>query len=149
VAAVVLLVTPARGPAFFGDFSSWPNVHWPSGCYYFTYGDGEGNYSIRTPRGGPYLVTPADMVWYRTGDTALVEVLLPANDAELSVQGKPMAMKGIRRRFVSPPLGSGRYTYELTARWGETEIKPVEQTRRVSVRAGERVTVDFTQPAPK
>src|SRR5262249_50609186 len=104
---------------------------------------------VRTPGGGSYLVTPADMEWFRTGDTALVEVLLPANDTELLVEGKTMAMKGIRRRFVSPPLDSGRYSYELTARWGDSEGKPVEQTRRVSVRASERVTVDFTKPAPK
>lgn len=146
-----LLVAPAAVLAFDLDFSPWPNVHWPSPTYHFTYGDQQGNYTVYYPggMGKSYLVTPADLAWLRNPRTALVEVILPDADAVLIVQGKTMATKGTRRRFVSPSLAPGEdYTYELQARW-DGAGKPVEQTRRVTVRAGERVTADFTAPLPR
>ena len=51
--------------------------------------------------------------------------------------------------FQSPPLDPGRnYTYEVRARWTE-DAKEVSQTRKVRVRIGQRVTVDFTRPEPQ
>ena len=49
------------------------------------------------------------------------------------------------RKFVSPPLEPGEYTYELKARWKE-DGREVVRTRRIPVSPGARRTVDFTQP---
>jgi uncharacterized protein (TIGR03000 family) len=150
VVSAALLLAPAA-QAFDLDFCPWPNVSWPSPNYFFTYGEGQGNYIVYYPggMGKSTWITPADITWFRNTKTALVEVVLPDAEAELSVQGKALLTKGTKRRFVSPSLNPGDdYTYELTAKW-DGPTKPIEQTRRVTVRAGERVAVDFTAPAPK
>jgi uncharacterized protein (TIGR03000 family) len=52
------------------------------------------------------------------------------------------------RRFVTPPLIPGQaYVYDVRAIWLE-DGRDVTRDRRVRVRAGEQVDVDFTQPAP-
>jgi uncharacterized protein (TIGR03000 family) len=81
------------------------------------------------------------------GDTsAFVKVRVPAEDAEVWFEGSPTKQRGTEREFVSPPLTAGRnYTYEIRARWMENG-REMDQTRRVPVRPGERVTVDFTVP---
>jgi len=75
-------------------------------------------------------------------DRAVVEVRVPA-DAELLFEGERMNTPGPLRTFRTPRLESGKkYSYEVQARWTEGG-KPVERTRKVSVRPGQRVTVDF------
>jgi uncharacterized protein (TIGR03000 family) len=84
--------------------------------------------------------TPAD-------DKAHVRVVVPAG-AEVWFDGERTSQSGSLREFVSPPLApDDMYAYEVRARWMENG-KPVEQTRRVLVRAGALTTVDFTRPAP-
>jgi uncharacterized protein (TIGR03000 family) len=76
----------------------------------------------------------------------LVRVWLPA-DAEVWFNGTPASQKGAYREFMSPPVPPGKgYVYEVRARW-MVDGQPVEQTRTVRVRAGDRVSVDFTQAA--
>jgi uncharacterized protein (TIGR03000 family) len=74
------------------------------------------------------------------------DVRVPKVDAEIWFEGRKTGQTGlIDRRFVSPPLTPGvKYTYEIRVRWFE-DRKVTDQTRRVRVHAGERVTVDFTQ----
>jgi uncharacterized protein (TIGR03000 family) len=78
-----------------------------------------------------------------TGDApATVVVQVPA-DAELWFQGQKTDLTGSQRTFTSPMLERGAsYTYDVKARWTE-DGKPVEKTRSVKVRAGERTTIDF------
>jgi uncharacterized protein (TIGR03000 family) len=79
---------------------------------------------------------------------AELTVVVPA-DAEVFVDGELTRQKGTERRFTTPPLvGGKRYTYDVRARWKEGG-KPVEQTRKVPVRAGARVRVDFLSPPPE
>ena len=60
-----------------------------------------------------------------------------------------MPMTGNQRTFVSPPLEAGySYSYEIRVRWGDDK-QSVEQVRTVPVRMGERVNLDFSQPASK
>jgi uncharacterized protein (TIGR03000 family) len=75
--------------------------------------------------------------------TAAIEVRLPA-DAELSFQGESVHQTGSLRRFVSPALVPGSdYTYDVQARWVE-DGREVSRSRQVGVRAGDRLTIDFT-----
>jgi uncharacterized protein (TIGR03000 family) len=77
--------------------------------------------------------------------TAQVTVLVP-EDAEVFFDGERMTQTGTERSFVTPPLAEGmNYRYDIRARW-TVEGTPVEQTRRVSVRAGASVRVDFSAP---
>jgi len=109
-----------------------------SGVYYPEY-PGPGSPAGRYPP--TYAVSPA-----RDGTTALLEVRVPTADAEVWVEGKKTSTTGTNRRYVSPPLTPGhKYAYEIRVRWSEGG-REVSQTREVTVRAGERVAVDFTAP---
>jgi uncharacterized protein (TIGR03000 family) len=74
-----------------------------------------------------------------------VDVHLPA-DAQLWFEGQKTSQSGDERSFQSPPIDQGQaYTYVIRARWTENG-KDVEQTRKVHVKAGDRVKIDFTKP---
>jgi uncharacterized protein (TIGR03000 family) len=78
------------------------------------------------------------------GRSALIDIRVPP-DARVTFDGDATAQTGPDRLFSSPPLDRGRaYHYTVTARWTQ-DGQPVERTRRVEVRAGQRSTVDFTQ----
>ena len=81
-----------------------------------------------------------------TDNSAEVDVRLPA-DADLWFEGHKTAQTGTDRSFRSPELEPGQdYVYEVHARWA-ADGKPVDDTRKVSVHAGDHVVVNFTQPA--
>jgi uncharacterized protein (TIGR03000 family) len=76
---------------------------------------------------------------------ARVMVIVPA-DAEVSFDGTRTTLTGTERTFKTPPLEKGsNYYYSVRARWTQ-DGRPVEQTRKVMVKAGAKVRVDFTSP---
>ena len=73
-----------------------------------------------------------------------IEVRVPAG-AEIWFDDEKTVQAGTVRLFVSPPLPPGRdYTYEVRARWRE-DGSEVTQSRRVTVRAGQQVSVTFPE----
>jgi uncharacterized protein (TIGR03000 family) len=77
-----------------------------------------------------------------------IVVLVPA-DAEVFFDGGPTTQKGTERLFHTPPLQVGKqYHYTVRARWTQ-DGKKVEQTRKVAVRGGGRVRVNFLAAAPQ
>lgn len=72
-----------------------------------------------------------------------ITVAVPA-DAELWFQGQKTTQKGAFRQFQTPALKPGSYTYEVKARWDD-KGKPKEETRKITVRPGDRFNIDFTQ----
>jgi uncharacterized protein (TIGR03000 family) len=77
--------------------------------------------------------------------TAYIDVRVPAN-AELWFEGVKTRQKGQLRRFVSPPLTPGRrFTYNLRATW-KVNGKKVTERRRIVVRAGDWVSLDWAAP---
>jgi uncharacterized protein (TIGR03000 family) len=79
-------------------------------------------------------------------EKARIEVTLPAG-AQLWFDDYQTSERGTRRSFITPALAPGQgYHYEVRARWTE-EGKLIEQSRRVSVRAGARLAIVF--PTPK
>jgi uncharacterized protein (TIGR03000 family) len=79
------------------------------------------------------------------GRFALLDVRLRP-DARLWFNDYPVRQQGPERAFQTPPLKPGRnYYYVVKASWAE-DGRPVEQTRRVPVHAGEHVVLDFTRP---
>jgi uncharacterized protein (TIGR03000 family) len=75
-------------------------------------------------------------------NTAKVEVRVAAG-AELWFDGHATSLTGADRSFTTPALEPRQdYVYEVRAHW-DANGKPVDQTRKVTVHAGDRVVVDF------
>jgi len=74
------------------------------------------------------------------GDAPVViNTIVPAG-ATVSFDGVQTTQKGTHRRFVSPPLEAGHtYAYRV-----HVVGQNLDDTRRLSVRAGEEITLDFT-----
>ena len=79
-------------------------------------------------------------------NSVILTIQAPTDDSEVLIDGAPTNARGPSRRFESPELERGHnYAYEVTARWMENG-KPQERKRSVTVRAGDRTTVDMRQP---
>jgi uncharacterized protein (TIGR03000 family) len=82
----------------------------------------------------------------------MARIVLPTSSAQFWVEGEDMGSGGTTRSFVSPPLEEGKYTYTFRARWSEGG-RTMDQTRKVRVHPGDRITVDFSAeegiPMPK
>jgi uncharacterized protein (TIGR03000 family) len=77
----------------------------------------------------------------------IIDVLTPAT-AEITFEGAKTTQTGSRRLFISPPIKSGQnYIYEIKVKWMENG-QPIARTRKLPVRAGERLTVDLTRELP-
>jgi len=141
-------------PGFFGFGWGWPGYDnysylndygyggYPSYMYSSDYGavPDESMYYNEPPLdyNEPPLTSPS-------GDDVLINVEVP-NDAEVWFQGQRTSQTGTHREFESPPLAPGReYQYEITVRWRD-DGQTVKQTRRIDVRAGDRVDVIFGRP---
>jgi uncharacterized protein (TIGR03000 family) len=83
----------------------------------------------------------------RTARSAMIDVFLPPQ-AALTFQGQPTTEEGGVRVFQSPALEPGRtYTYDIRATWRTDDGREVSRTRRLSVSAGDHLTVDFNRGA--
>jgi uncharacterized protein (TIGR03000 family) len=87
------------------------------------------------------LVVPAGGRAQDRGKTVTVEVLLPEK-ARLFIEGQETKSTGPVRKFVSPPLPPGKYSYTLKAIIpGRNGPKVV--TRRIDIRPGDFESVDL------
>jgi uncharacterized protein (TIGR03000 family) len=78
-------------------------------------------------------------------DAVHINVRVPA-DAQVWFEGAPTSQQGTVREFESPPIPAGQdFIYEITAHWRDNG-KDVDSARKVRVRAGQAVNVDFTRP---
>jgi uncharacterized protein (TIGR03000 family) len=130
---------------------NWQNVHWPARNSYFTYGVGGGSYKIYYPSpdtaGKYYYLTPKAGIPIED-TSALIEVKLPSPEADVWFQGLRTSHTGAVRQFRSPPLVPGQnYVYKVMGLWG-LGAADEKQVRNVTIRAGDRITIDFTQAAP-
>jgi uncharacterized protein (TIGR03000 family) len=137
------------------------NYPWIYGAYgyqyapgSFTYGAGQSSFTTAPTVYGVYVPPASSLTAYRVfPDTAMtpiqttasVDVRLPA-DAELRFEGVPMMLRGTLRRFTTPALDpAGNYIYTVSATWTENG-QEVTRNRQVGIRAGDRLTIDFTTP---
>jgi uncharacterized protein (TIGR03000 family) len=132
------------GPDY--PYSVGTNLWFPNTAYgYGDYWNPDGNvvYHAEAPvaaYSGASL--PAVTTYGAPADRAILNVQVPAN-AKVWVQGKETSQTGPERSYISPPLTPGRdYSYDVKAQWTENG-QPVEVTRTVTVRAGERTGVLF------
>jgi uncharacterized protein (TIGR03000 family) len=75
---------------------------------------------------------------------ATVRVLLPQDNATLTIEGKPTRQTGTTRLFHSPPLDPDKnYTYTLVAKWMPNNYTTITRTRVVPVKAGGTAEADL------
>jgi len=79
--------------------------------------------------------------------TVLIEVYLP-EDARLFVEGQEMKSTGTMRRFLSPPLPPGKYTYTIKAIIPGPN-GPQTVTHRIDVRPGDFESIDLREPGKR
>jgi uncharacterized protein (TIGR03000 family) len=73
---------------------------------------------------------------------------VPAGVADVWFENQKTEQTGAQRDFDSPSLTPGKtYTYDVRVRWSDNGREKTD-TRKLYVRAGERLLIDFTQPPP-
>jgi uncharacterized protein (TIGR03000 family) len=83
---------------------------------------------------------PAEQVAY-------LHVRVSPPHAEISFEGSKTAQIGTSRLYVSPPLNQGQnYSYDIRVSWNNNG-QVVTQDRKVIVRAGDRLSIVFREPA--
>jgi len=80
---------------------------------------------------------------------ARLVVALPADDADLAVDGEMIPGQGPSREFDTPPLDAGRdHQLTFTATWEPNTYTTMTRSKTVSVRPGQLVRVDLSVEAP-
>jgi uncharacterized protein (TIGR03000 family) len=81
---------------------------------------------------------------------ATVRVLLPQDNASLTIEGKATQQTGGTRLFQSPPLDPAKnYTYTLVAKWMPNNYTTITRTRVIPVKAGATAEVDLRKEDDK
>jgi uncharacterized protein (TIGR03000 family) len=102
--------------------------------------------AIATPAYYPPDTTPTNPDPNANPNAVALEVKVPEN-AELWVDGTKTTQTSDLRHFVSPPVDPGKtYTYTLRARWTDPSGKVIDRTKKIDVKAGARLGVDFNNP---
>jgi len=75
-------------------------------------------------------------------------VTVPAEDAELEVDGRAIGGVAASRTFATPPLEAGTHSYTFTVTWRPNTYTTMTRSKTVAFRAGDTVTVDLTVDDP-
>jgi uncharacterized protein (TIGR03000 family) len=79
----------------------------------------------------------------------LMTITMPAEDAELEIDGRVISGAGMSRTFETPPLAGGRsYEYKVVARWRPNAYTNMSRTKTVTFRAGEPLKLDLSVDDP-
>jgi uncharacterized protein (TIGR03000 family) len=77
---------------------------------------------------------------------AKMKVLLPEEDATLTIEGMPTKASGKERQFESPPLTPGtKYKYTLVAVIKPNNYTTITRTREIEIMAGKEVEVNMLE----
>jgi uncharacterized protein (TIGR03000 family) len=147
ISAAGLLLAAHPASAQWGPGQSGPN--WNSGGNGSGYSGGNGgSYGGYSGYSGPsYAPATTSQSYYATprqdSSSVLIQMRLPA-DARVWFDDTPTTVTGTSRLFASPPLAAGQYyAYQVRVQWNDNG-KVVDRTRRVTIQAGDRITLDFT-----
>jgi uncharacterized protein (TIGR03000 family) len=96
------------------------------------------------PPAAPSATGPTGFETDPADASARMRIEVPA-DAEVWIDGAKSVQTSRVRDFVSPPLDLGKsYSYEVRCRW-TVDGRPIEQMRKVNIRANVWTAVDFTR----
>ena len=80
--------------------------------------------------------------------TSRIEVTVPAEDAELVVNGIAVLGYAATRTYETPPLNAGMHRYIFVVTWRPNTYTTMTRSKTVTFRAGESVRVDLTVDDP-
>lgn len=80
--------------------------------------------------------------------TSRIVVTVPAEDAQLSVNGSAIPDVGASRTFVTGPLAAGTHRYTFSVTWEPNTYTTMTRSKVVEFRAGETVKVDLSVEDP-
>jgi uncharacterized protein (TIGR03000 family) len=135
-------------PSYYDDYPAYSDDHdyapyyddsyYPDTSDYYSTPVPDEDYSYAQDDRAP--VTPP------ARNTALITVHVPDPDAVLWFNGVQTTQRGTERLFESPGLEPGRaFAYTIRAHW-MANGQEVEQSRRIEVHAGDRLTAEFPVP---
>jgi uncharacterized protein (TIGR03000 family) len=135
-----LYSVPPMVPPGFDQFPPPPNLQGAPGAPNIPY-------AVPDPAPGvglrPAAHTSTALASNTPGGRASVIVRLPA-DAKLFADGRALKLTGAERTFVSPDLPAGQeFVYKFTAEY-DRDGETVSVTKKVTVRAGQTVSVAFS-----
>jgi uncharacterized protein (TIGR03000 family) len=79
-------------------------------------------------------------------NSVVVVVKVPTANTAVLFDGAPTKQTGTTRVFETPDLKPGKtYAYRVEAHWKEG-AEMMKQTRKIHMRVGQRILVDFTVP---
>ena len=135
-----------------GYYSGYGPSYYGNSGYYSGYGPTYGNtyvdpgYNYSAPQADFSAAAPAQPE-ASSPNQARVHVIVPDPDAQVWFEGRKTNSSGTTRDFVTPELEpNSDYHYTITAAMDDNG-RVVTKERRVNVRAGADVIVDFTRPA--
>jgi uncharacterized protein (TIGR03000 family) len=91
---------------------------------------------------------PAQTTSVERYPTTSVVVEVPAANAELVVNGSPVAGTGASRTFETASLPPGTHRYSFAVTWEPNGYTKMTRTKTVELRGGEKVRVDLTVEDP-
>jgi uncharacterized protein (TIGR03000 family) len=102
------------------------------------------------PLVGPALDRPAlqSTASLERRQTSRIELTLPADDAELAINGEASGGQGTFRAIETAPLDASTHRYTFTVTWKPNTYTTMTRTKVVAVRRGETVRVDLTIDDP-
>jgi uncharacterized protein (TIGR03000 family) len=77
-----------------------------------------------------------------------IAVTVPADDAELVVNGETIGGEGASRTIQTAPLSAGTHRYTFTVTWKPNTYTTMTRSKTVDLRGGETVRVDLTIDDP-
>jgi uncharacterized protein (TIGR03000 family) len=77
-----------------------------------------------------------------------IAVTVPADDAELVVNGETIRGEGASRTVETAPLAAGTHSYTVTVTWKPNTYTTMTRSKTLELRGGEAVKVDLTVDDP-
>jgi uncharacterized protein (TIGR03000 family) len=130
----------------YGSYGSGSGCYGSSGCHGGYYGSAcHGSYGSACHGSSGYYGAPTADKSYdygSLGNAALINVKV-ASKATLTFDDQPTQQTGEFRQFITPALEPGKnFSYTVHAKWQDGG-RDMDQSRKVSVRAGQKTQVDF------
>jgi len=80
---------------------------------------------------------------------AILTITVPGYATRIELDGRAIEGAGSFRSYVTPPLTPGRtYQYRLVAKWDANSYTKMTRTKIITVKAGDKLTVDLTADDP-